>query len=514
MSKWHQSFVTIIFSLSLVIILFSIATLVTYSIQQSNNIKEENNYAALLQAKRFQLLMTMRKQAAKRAILLNRILVEDDPFVINDLFDQFHHTSAVSVIALNKFAKLPLSQQEQEVLSQLRASMIKTGASQNKVLDDIVEERLQQAKQLLKQKTLRYQEQTLVYMATLQESIEQWYRKKIEQITLQHQHIIKTIFYTGSALFFFSSLVIIFIIKYIFSKEKLLVKRAQVTLDSINQSIIATDPNGVVDYLNPFAQRMCQSLGMNPKGKKLQQNFPLQCHDHAITLDDQIQKVIQSKTPFHQKETCLLEKNEQKLWLHYEIAPILDNNKILGTNIILHDVSAIHNLNQKLKWQANHDALTGLFNRRYLDNAIERSVQHAHNSAYQSILCYIDLDDFKNINDQAGHPAGDQLLVDIAQILLSQVREYDVVARIGGDEFVILFYRCNLQQGREIASKILTRILNYQLKWNNTSYHIGASIGLAVIDQNTTTVESLIAKTDNALYQAKHQGKGRIVVNE
>jgi diguanylate cyclase (GGDEF)-like protein len=168
--------------------------------------------------------------------------------------------------------------------------------------------------------------------------------------------------------------------------------------------------------------------------------------------------------------------------------------------------------NRQLAYQASHDALTGLINRREFELRVERTIGHARAQTATHALLYLDVDQFKVVNDTCGRAAGDELLQQLAQILLSSVRHRDTLSRLGGDEFGMLLENCPLDKAVVIANNLLTAIENYQFSWAESSFTLGISIGVVPIDRSTTDIGSTMSAADSACYIAKESGRNRIQI--
>jgi diguanylate cyclase (GGDEF)-like protein len=182
----------------------------------------------------------------------------------------------------------------------------------------------------------------------------------------------------------------------------------------------------------------------------------------------------------------------------------------MGAVTVFRDVTQERRQQHELSYQASHDVLTGLVNRRAFNEQLQRAVDGARRGTGEHVLLYIDLDQFKAVNDSCGHPAGDQLLVDVTALLQARVRSVDTVARLGGDEFAILLKGCPLERARKIAESIRLAVKDYQFVWKEASLGIGASIGLATVTQATESMASLLSATDIACYAAKQAGRNRV----
>ncbi len=161
--------------------------------------------------------------------------------------------------------------------------------------------------------------------------------------------------------------------------------------------------------------------------------------------------------------------------------------------------------------EATHDALTGLLNRRGFASRLTVARERLTDEGSPQVLLYIDLDDFKDVNDAGGHDAGDALLQGIAEVLRRHVRERDSVARIGGDEFAIILNNCGTARGEQIASTLIDAIGGYRLPWDGAEYRVGASVGAAQL--TAADPDDAMRAADQALYLAKRQGKGQAQFN-
>ncbi|MGA9381230.1 MAG: EAL domain-containing protein [Phormidium sp.] len=171
-------------------------------------------------------------------------------------------------------------------------------------------------------------------------------------------------------------------------------------------------------------------------------------------------------------------------------------------------------VNQQLSWEASHDALTELINRQEFRKRLESGLATAKTQNQQHAMCYLDLDQFKIVNDTCGHAAGDELLRQVSDLLQQQVRQTDVLARLGGDEFGLLLHNCSLQQGQAVAQSLLQSIREFNFIWNNQPFTIGVSIGLVQINAESKSIETVMNMADAACYQAKNNGRNCIYTYE
>jgi diguanylate cyclase (GGDEF)-like protein len=188
------------------------------------------------------------------------------------------------------------------------------------------------------------------------------------------------------------------------------------------------------------------------------------------------------------------------------------SNSISGTVVVIHDVSELRGLTRKMSYQATHDPLTGLINRREFERRLDEAMDSAHAEEAVHMLFYMDLDRFKAVNDSCGHLAGDNMLREVAALIKDQVRDSDFVGRLGGDEFGAILIGCPIEKARQIAIDICNAIAGYRFVWKDKIFNIGISIGLVEISHASGTLQDVMSAADSACYMAKQQGRGQVHV--
>lgn len=206
-------------------------------------------------------------------------------------------------------------------------------------------------------------------------------------------------------------------------------------------------------------------------------------------------------------------KNGDKYWVRQIISPIKnDQQKIIHFVSIQEDITKEKKAKEVLSHQASHDDLTSLLNRRECEKRLEQVLVSAGIQKSKNAFCYMDLDKFKIVNDTCGHSAGDYLLKEVCKIFQSQLRQRDTLARLGGDEFGLIVEHCTMKQAEILANQICQKISEYQFFWEGQEFQIGVSIGLAMIDENSLSFTNIMCQADDACYQAKKSGRGRVCV--
>jgi diguanylate cyclase (GGDEF)-like protein/PAS domain S-box-containing protein len=291
-------------------------------------------------------------------------------------------------------------------------------------------------------------------------------------------------------------------------------ERAQVTLQSIGDAVISTDAKGCIEYLNPVAGNLTGWSIEEARGRPIGEVLNLIHEMTRETIQNPLLGVLGRGEPsIPNDQTVLVTRAGQEIAVQESAAPICDRQgKVIGAVIVFHDVTKERRLKRALSYQASHDALTGLINRREFDNRLHAAVASAQRGEGDYTLLYIDLDQFKVVNDTCGHQAGDRLLRDITGLLQTRVRVSDTIARLGGDEFGVLLEECSLDQATRIADGIRQAIRDYRFEWGANTMSIGASVGVVEIKQSTENVASILTAADIACYTAKDSGRNRVHV--
>jgi diguanylate cyclase (GGDEF)-like protein/PAS domain S-box-containing protein len=286
-------------------------------------------------------------------------------------------------------------------------------------------------------------------------------------------------------------------------------------LDSLAEAIITTDAGGHITYLNPAAERLTGSAISQASGKTLEDIVGFVDETDRRLLSDPVKQALTSGAPVNLSRRALLlsRANGSERSIELSASPIRNASKeLLGAVVLLHDVTELRGLARQMSYQATHDALTGLVNRREFESRLEEAIESGHRGDGQHVLCYLDLDRFKVVNDTSGHLAGDSMLREVAKVLRDAVRDSDTVARLGGDEFGMLLIGCPLEKARQIADDVCRSVGDYRFVWKDKIFNIGVSVGLVEISRESGTLEELFAAADSACYVAKKQGSGRVAV--
>lgn len=244
-------------------------------------------------------------------------------------------------------------------------------------------------------------------------------------------------------------------------------ERAQVTLASIADAVITTDTNGNIEYLNPVAEKLLGWQSAEAYGHALPAIFHAINESTGTVIRNPVEQVLVSpRIQGTRGDAVLISRNGIRFPIEHSAAPIWNRDeRIIGTVLVFRDVSASHNMALQLTWQATHDALTSLANRREFERRLESLIDSAHSNGREHALLYMDLDQFKVVNDTRGHVAGDELLRQLSASLNSRVRSSDTLARLGGDEFGVLLADCPLNKAMQVAESLRQTVADFRFIW-------------------------------------------------
>jgi diguanylate cyclase (GGDEF)-like protein/PAS domain S-box-containing protein len=293
-------------------------------------------------------------------------------------------------------------------------------------------------------------------------------------------------------------------------------ERAEVTLHSIGDAVVTADREGRVEYLNPIAERITGWRSDEAVGRSVSEilrfvneltNQPVPNPLNAALMEKRI-------TPLAQN-AGILRRDGQFVAIEDSAAPILDKGgEVIGGVLVFHDISAARHMAQRLSWQAAHDTLTGLVNRKEFDHLLAEALHSARTQGKDHALCYIDLDHFELIKETCGHIAGDELLKQVSSLLQARARGSDTLARLGGDEFGMLLESCPLDKARTIATDTIEAIKGLRFTWQDRVFALGASIGIVAVTPHSTSTHWLVGAADTACSSARESGRNRVHVFE
>jgi diguanylate cyclase (GGDEF)-like protein/PAS domain S-box-containing protein len=293
-------------------------------------------------------------------------------------------------------------------------------------------------------------------------------------------------------------------------------QRVKLLLEATDEGIIGIDSHGQCVFVNPAATRLL--------GRRADELLGQDFYESIRHTDEGGKRVERAESPVLR---CLLEHNrfrgtgEDLFWrdentsfpVEFSVSPTVGEDNAVGAVLIFHDISDKRALAQQLRFQALHDPLTGLVNRRGFETRLQALIASAKSQGLRHALCYLDLDQFKLVNDTCGHAAGDELLRQLPKVLQPLVRSNDTLARLGGDEFAVLLEDCPLEQAARIAESLRNAVRDFRFVWQYRTFTVGVSIGVVGIGPDSGTLVSVLSAADTACYVAKDQGTNNVHVS-
>lgn len=287
---------------------------------------------------------------------------------------------------------------------------------------------------------------------------------------------------------------------------------AQITLRSIGDGVITTDAECNVEYINPVAEELTGWKVDDASGRPIDDIFRGFHEETCEPIENPLAVSIRrSRSIKSARPTLLIRRDGNELYIESTASPIRDGKgDVTGGVLVFHDVSESRELNRRLSYHASHDILTGLVNRAEFERRLERALKSAKAREASYALCYLDLDQFKIVNDSCGHSAGDALLGQLGALLKSKIRWRDTLARLGGDEFGVLLESCSIEEALKTAEVLRVAIGEFKFMWDDRSFRLGVSIGVVPITADNEDVAALLIAADSACTAAKEAGRNRI----
>jgi diguanylate cyclase (GGDEF)-like protein/PAS domain S-box-containing protein len=287
---------------------------------------------------------------------------------------------------------------------------------------------------------------------------------------------------------------------------------AQITLQSIGDGVVTTDGEARVQYLNPVASELTGWRLDDAVGRNIDEIFRGFHEETCEPIENPVGVAMRRNRPIKSvRPALLIRRDGNELYIESTAAPIRDPlGNVTGGVLVFHDVSESRELNRRLSYAASHDVLTELVNRREFEQRLERALKSAKARETSYAVLYLDLDQFKIVNDACGHNAGDALLKQIGSLLKSKIRWRDTLARLGGDEFGVLLESCTMDEALRTAEALRENIADYRFTWDDRTFRLGVSIGVVPITAATDDVASLLSAADSACAAAKEAGRNRV----
>lgn len=496
-------------ALLLLVVIFSVG-LSSMSVIQSRlrDIVENQNVKT-------QLVTEMRYAARERTLSLYRMALMEDPFARDEEFLVFNGFALDFITARDKLFLMRLSPEEQKAMEEQSQLTIKAVQLQEKVIDLMYREELDAAKTLLHEKTMAAQENVFKVLNRLTQIQREATRKAVEESTQEYSRVRKLMYSLGGAAFLVVLIVAVIVIRRTTRNEATLFRqkeRVEVTLNSIGDGVITTDAQGKVEYVNHVASKLTGVSTKEAQGLELFDVLTLVNDDGYPPSENPVLKAIEEDKIIDNYEPMTLVRREGENYaVELTAAPISDyDGSTVGAVLVFRNMTAIRDMANQMAYQATHDSLTRLINRDEFERRLVEAINNARANNSHHVLCYLDLDQFKVINDTCGHIAGDEMLKQLTVLLHRKVRKSDTLARLGGDEFGILFLECKLEKAKQIIEVLRHSINEFRFVWGDKSFEVGASFGVVSINRESGGLTEIMSAADSACFVAKDLGRNRI----
>jgi diguanylate cyclase (GGDEF)-like protein/PAS domain S-box-containing protein len=294
-------------------------------------------------------------------------------------------------------------------------------------------------------------------------------------------------------------------------------ERLRVTIESIGDAVVVTDADGLIEFLNPKAEELTGFSSDEAQGRQVSSVLPLFNEQTGEPVTGPLELALRhNKVVELDNRTVIRRQDGVTIAISDTAAPIRSSDgKVQGGVLVFQDESERRSLMQRLAWQAERDHLTGLLNRRAMENKLSAALHSVQQESRQFIFCYIDLDRFKLVNDTCGHRAGDTLLQRLSAIMAHRVEGRNhFLARLGGDEFGLLFVDTALPEALDYIQGLRDEISRFRFEWDDKVLHLGVSLGVTELHRGMTDIGEILAQADTACYHAKSLGSSAIQVYE
>jgi diguanylate cyclase (GGDEF)-like protein/PAS domain S-box-containing protein len=499
------------------VVLLLLAVVVWVGVSNMQAIQLQLNRIVENQNIKKDLVAVMRHAARERTLNMYRMITLSDPFARDEEFMVYNRNGALFAEARTKLKEMPLDASEQRMLDLQGVETARNVALQEQVVDLALREELTAASELMYAKTVPGQDRVFVYLTQLQ-NYQTEATRMAEQHTRTRLNQARTLMIvSGGTALFLGMLIAVFVVRYTTQAEARLFrekKKAVVTLHSIGEGVITTNAQGRINYLNSVASDLTGWSASDAPGHDLPDVFKVRNEQgELMTVNPVSVALTGDRILASAKDLTLVNRAGEEVAVEYTVAPIRDHDGgVLGAVLVFRNVTEIREMASRMAYQATHDTLTGLINRFEFERRLELALQSAREEGKRHTLFYMDLDEFKVVNDTCGHIAGDALLQQITTHLLSHTRRSDTLARLGGDEFALLLANCGLDSASHTADALCDAINNYRFVWEHQSFGVSASIGVVEIGPQSGTVTDLLSAADNACYVAKDLGRNRVHV--
>ena len=462
-----------------------------------------------------ELVNRMRSAALGRTLSLHKMMLQEDPFERDAQWMRLNQLGAEFADAREQLLQLPMSPIEAELMQRQSQITAAVASFQQEVAALIQQHNQDAAYGLLLSEVIPGQEGTFAVLSELVQYQKDAADRAVKEARAEFSQTLWRMLMLA-VIFALATLFIAYLVRrQTVDAEQRLFKakeHAQTTLHSIGEGVVCADAKGRAEELNEAAAALIGRDAADMIGEPIGTIMPLTPEGDLDTALDPVARVLDQGGLITSDGNAILHRpNGDNLAVEFTASPIHDRQRnIVGAILVFRDVTQMRAMSKQLSYHARHDDLTGLLNRREFELRVQEALDDMQRHRTECWLCYIDMDQFKIINDTCGHLAGDELLKLVANTLDSYVRDVDVVARLGGDEFAILIRRSNQQGVLTMVERIRLALQELHFAWDDKHFGTSASVGLVPINRDTGTLYELLSTADSACYLAKEGGRNRV----
>lgn len=463
------------------------------------------------------LVLDLRGINRERALTVHKMILTDDPFERDNLMLVFRELAASYIRQRDQLLTLPLTPDEQKAFQAAQAKIRESTRLMEEVVALALDGRKQEAELILTSQAIPAQNLVQTDFSAFLA-----YQNSASEAAVRHARDAYRRAYwvsglLGGAALILGLIVSTGVIRRTAKVERALARekeRAEVTLHSIGEAVITMDGFGRIDHLNEMAERLTGWANAEAVGRSVEEVYRVVDESNPTRIMNLAAHCLSGDQGSIPESSLLMARGGLQFTIEQTVSPIREpDGAVIGMVVVFRDVTTERSLAHELAWQASHDALTSLVNRHEFERRLQELVESAQSARICHSLLYLDLDQFKLVNDTCGHVAGDELLRQLSTLLSAKIRTVDTLARLGGDEFGLLLPGCGIEQAQVIAEKLREEISEFRFMWEAKTFAIGASIGLVEITHETGTVANLLSAADTACYMAKDRGRNRVCVH-
>ena len=498
-----------------ILVIILMTAVIFYGLERMNEINNDLNLSLLEQNKKARLVFEMREGMLERVMSLRNTFVLNDPFEADEERMRFYAYAIKVIEARNELLAMKLKPKEREAIRKFTKFAVVGTPILNEIIEHYQEgEHVHDLEPLFK-KAFLAQEKAMKELTGFLSAVEYSRQDLIDTTVVAYQNARFIMFFMGLISVIIAVLTTIYIVRW--NHNQMLIvhderEKFQTLFNDSLDAVVLLENGNVIDHNPRFLQMFQLTEDTDLSECKIFEFSPAFQDDEKPSrkawqakMDEAIS---QNSTIFEWQ----FQSKDQSIFyaeVGLSILTLSDSNIM---QVVMRDITERKKHEQKIQHQASHDELTGLINRREFDYRIKSAFEEVVDEDKMHILCMIDLDNFKQVNDTSGHAAGDELLKQIVNILKKKIRSSDSLARVGGDEFALLLNKCNLDKAKKIAEIMRADIDDYKFSWQGQEHKVSLSIGITSISSLNKSVDEILKSADAACYEAKNKGRNQICV--